>query len=156
VILLGWALALVAALFMQARFPFPLGARPDLVFLVVCLFAFRHGQAGALGFGALGGLALDLFSGGLVGPHVLAGGLAGYAAGWVSGLAFYRSRFQVAVLMVVVALGHGVLLKVVFSAFLPRGGPGMEAILRNTLMFGVLWLLFSGLWHSTEHRITRT
>jgi len=149
--LLGWSALVLATLLFQATFPFPFGMRPDLVLLVACFYGLRKGQARGLGFGALSGLAMDLFSGTLLGPCMLGNGVAAYATGSFPRMFFFRSPFLVAAAVVLVAMAHGVLLNVVLETFLPPGGPRAAALFRNTLVFGVLWLIVERTWGLTEN-----
>jgi rod shape-determining protein MreD len=59
------------------------GTRPDLVLVLVCMYAPRYGQVKGTAYGALTGLIIDAVSGFALGPNLLSKAAAGF---WVSAI----------------------------------------------------------------------
>lgn len=102
--LLYAGMMLLAALLLQAAF-FPslaiLGAHPDLVTLLVILFGLYWGPSTGALLGAVGGIAVDLLTGHLVGLGAVTRALVGWLAG-LTGERFFSENFLVPVLAVLV------------------------------------------------------
>ncbi len=135
----GVGLAIVLALAVQttlARFVISGGVRVDLVLVVVVYIALTSGSVTGAWTGAVGGIAQDALSGGLIGVGGLAktivgvGGLAKTIVGFVVGVT--GSQFIVArplhrfVVFVAASLAHAVCFHGLY-VMLPSGGVGASA-----------------------------
>ncbi|MBI4697577.1 MAG: rod shape-determining protein MreD [Nitrospirae bacterium] len=69
----------LAFLALAAQSEFFTGIKPDILFVLVCFYSLRYGQAKGMLFGALTGLLLDLSSGFIPGTNIISMALAGYA-----------------------------------------------------------------------------
>ena len=52
--------------------------KPDLVLILVCFYAVRHGQLKGVAYGALTGLLIDTAGGFILGPHIVSKSLAAF------------------------------------------------------------------------------
>jgi rod shape-determining protein MreD len=66
--------------------------KPDLVLIVLVMFAIRHGRKHASTAGFLTGVLSDIISGGLLGLGALSRTITGYAAGWLA--LFFQEKGQ--------------------------------------------------------------
>jgi len=120
--LAGWAFVFILVFVLQSLFYCPAGLMPDFMLLVVFFFSRRYGEVPGLLFGASTGLVLDLFSGLIVGPHLLARGISGYMSGWFSKIIFGKSRLLIIGFMIILSLVNAFVLKTAIAAFIPPSG----------------------------------
>jgi rod shape-determining protein MreD len=66
--------------------------KPDLILIILVMFAIRHGRKLASTAGFLTGVLSDFISGGLLGLGALSRTITGYAAGWAA--LFFQERGQ--------------------------------------------------------------
>lgn len=87
------------------------GARPDVVFLLVAVWAFLRGPVEGAVWAFIGGLLLDTFSGGPFGGFTLALLAAALLVGQQWGRELGSTAFQLVLLVLVACfVSHGVLL----------------------------------------------
>lgn len=92
-----------------------LGAHPDLVFLAVVVWAFLRGTTEGTVWAFIGGLLLDLFSGGPFGSITLSLLLASIFVSWRWGQALGSTLLQLVLLVLVACFAYHVLLLVTMS-----------------------------------------
>lgn len=120
--LAGWILAFLSVFVLQSLLYCPAGLMPDFILLVVFFFSRRYGEAPGLLFGASAGLVLDLFSGLIIGPHLLARGISGYVSGWFSKIIFGKSRLLIIGFLIFLSLLDALVLRTAIAAFIPPSG----------------------------------
>jgi|GEM_PF-4414432 rod shape-determining protein MreD len=112
-----WCILLWIVFVLQIRMPLPLWFRPAFVLLVIFFHALRFGETKGLLLGALGGLALDVFSAGMIGPQMLSKGVAGYVSAWLPRLFYRRTPVTLTACIALAALIDCSILQTVFTAF---------------------------------------
>jgi rod shape-determining protein MreD len=133
-------------LVIQAKLPGMMGLRPDLLLIYVFVTGLRHDQVYGLRTGALAGLMIDLFSGTLIGPQILAKGVAGYLASRVNRYAASHSVMMAAAMVCLITLVHEAVLTMAYEAFLPGTPSSPRTILFQTASVSVSFLLANALW----------
>ncbi|MGQ9522027.1 MAG: rod shape-determining protein MreD [Anaerolineae bacterium] len=126
------------------------GARPDLVFLLVAVWAFLRGPIEGAVWAFIGGLLLDTLSGGPFGGFTLALLAAALLVGQQWGRELGSTAFQLAVLVLVAGfVAHGILLLAMSATGYPVNWPyvlahitGPSAVL-NALLAPVVHLPLS-------------
>lgn len=139
-------LIMTGLLLIQARLPAMLGLRPDLLLVYVFVTGLRHDQVHGIRTGALAGLMIDLFSGTLIGPHILAKGLAGYLASRVNRFAASSTVILAAAAVALISLVHEAALVMAYEAFLPPAAPSLRVALLQAASVSCIFLLANALW----------
>lgn len=113
---LFWMALAVGAALLQSSWPDALkvqGVVPDLVLLLVVYFAMSHGAERAMYAGAIGGLYQDVATTSILGHHVLCHVVAAYVTARVASRLLTDHPAIKAVLVLLAALGDGVLFTMV-------------------------------------------
>ena len=106
------ALLVLGSLILQSTFisVLPIKIKPDLVFVMVVLFALLNGVRDGMVVGGLAGLLQDILRGRLIGMNLLALALTSCIVGWLENK-IYKENIMVPVVVVFLAtLLHGVLM----------------------------------------------
>ncbi|MBI5141863.1 MAG: rod shape-determining protein MreD [Nitrospirae bacterium] len=112
-----WCVLLMFVFVLQVRVPLPIWFRPAFVLLVIFFHSLRFGETKGLLLGALGGLALDVFSAGMIGPQILSKGVVGYVSAWLPRLFYRKTPVTLTVCIAIAALIDCAILQTVFKAF---------------------------------------
>lgn len=112
-----WCILLLVVFVLQVRLPLPPSFRPAFVLLAIFFHSLRHGETKGLLLGALGGLALDVFSAGMIGPQMLSKGVVGYVSAWLPRLFYRKTPVTLTVCIAIAALMDCVILNTVFRSF---------------------------------------
>lgn len=133
------ALIFLGSLIIQAAFisVLPIKIKPDLVLVLVILYALLNGVRGGLAAGAIMGLLLDLLRGRVFGMNLLALALTAGAAGWLENKIFKENLLVPVVVVFIASLLHGLLMLCL----------GYMAGLSNPLKTGVQIAVFEALFN---------
>jgi rod shape-determining protein MreD len=132
-------LLVLGSLLIQSTFIgiLPLKVKPDLVFVVVVLFALLNGERSGMVVGSLAGLLQDILRGRLIGMNLLALALTSYAVGWLENKIF-KDNFLVPVVVVFLAsLLHG-LFMIMFTRI-----AGLDSSWQIGLRIGLIEALYN-------------
>lgn len=125
------------------------GTKPDLVLVLVCFYAFKHGQARGMTYGALAGLLTDAASGFILGPHIISKALAGFLTATLKDNLFQWNITVTAIVITILSIIDIFIVYVCFETFSkisfsnrPWGISIME-VLYTIIAALVLYLLFN-------------
>ncbi len=106
------ALVFLGSLIIQSTFisVLPLKIKPDLVLVMVILYALLNGAPGGLFAGAFMGLLQDLLRGRLFGMNLLALALTAWMVGWLENKIYKENLLVPIVVVFITSLLHGLLM----------------------------------------------
>ena len=142
----GYMLIVLGVLTVQTKLPERFDHPPDLLLLAVLIVATRTNERTGLLFGALAGLALDLFSGALIGPQILAKGVTGFFSASVRRLMARKSRSLLALAFVFMTAFHSIFLELIRQAFIPPGSFGPGRIAEQAILLSLVWVVVDWIW----------
>lgn len=143
---IGYVLVVLGVLTVQTKLPERFAHPPDLLLLVVLIVATRTNERTGLVFGAVAGLALDLFSGALIGPQTLAKGVTGFFSASVRRLMARKSRSLLALAFALLTAFHSILLELIRQAFIPPGSFGPARIIEQAILLSLVWVVVDWIW----------
>ncbi len=106
------ALIFIGSLIIQSTFisVLPIKIKPDLVLVLVILYALLNGAQGGLAAGAFMGLLQDLLRGRLFGMNLLALAFTAWAIGWLENKIYKENLLVPIVVVFLASLLHGLLM----------------------------------------------
>lgn len=137
---------LVGLLVLQVKLADVVDHPPDLLLLAVLVVASRSGERTGLFFGAASGLLLDLFSGGLIGPQILAKGITGFFSASARGLFARKARALLGLAFLFLVVLHALILEGVYLLFIPPGPLKVMNVLQQAVLLSLLWMVVDRIW----------
>jgi rod shape-determining protein MreD len=137
-----WTLLSFSSVALQSTLFF--GPKPDIVLVVVCLYALRNNVLSSTLFGAVSGLIVDVSHGFLIGPGIVSKFLSGYVVSSV------RQRFfgwgfilNTLVIIFMTFVDHFVMfISVITFIHVPLNVRTIESLLSDTLFTALVSLFF--------------
>lgn len=143
---IAWAGLLVGVFIFQSTVVVAPVLQADFLLVVVFFFGYRYGRTAGLALGAFSGLLIDLYSGGLIGPHLISRGVFGYGAGWFAAMVVGRSRLLILAALPVLVFVDGVVVRMAQDAFSSPGVLDVRRLARSGLVVGVIAALIDRIW----------